>query len=170
MAAFDNARRALKARRVSFQARSSTPLHLFGVELEEVGDDFGFGRVGCKAVGGCHGAVVRLVCGAEVGWHCERVVEIGQRAIQTCHHRGFFFQSGGNPMCPRSIGNRETNPSRSASIRFFQSECSFKAIESWASIQFSINTTALASTPRQKQSLSSGIPYSNSCPGAVWAR
>ena len=31
-------------------------IHLFGVELEEVGDDFGFGRVGCKAVGGCHGA------------------------------------------------------------------------------------------------------------------
>lgn len=29
---------------------------IFGVELEEVCDDFGFGRVGCKAVGGCHGA------------------------------------------------------------------------------------------------------------------
>ena len=27
-------------------------LHLVGVELEEVGDDFGFGRVGRKAVGG----------------------------------------------------------------------------------------------------------------------
>ena len=31
-------------------------LHFVGVELEEVGDDFGFGRVGRKAVGGCHGA------------------------------------------------------------------------------------------------------------------
>ena len=27
-------------------------LHLVGVELEEVGDNFGFGRVGRKAVGG----------------------------------------------------------------------------------------------------------------------
>ena len=27
-------------------------IHLFGVELEEVGDDFGFGRVGHEAVGG----------------------------------------------------------------------------------------------------------------------
>ena len=45
-------------RRVSFQAGSSTPLHLFGVELEKVGDDFGFGHVGRKAVGGQHGAVV----------------------------------------------------------------------------------------------------------------
>ena len=60
-------------RRVSFQAGSSTPLHLFGVELEKVGDDFGFGRVGRKAVGGQHGAVVHLVCGAEVGWHRGRV-------------------------------------------------------------------------------------------------
>ena len=38
-------------RRVSFQAGSSTPLHLIVVELEEVRDDFGFGRVGRKAVG-----------------------------------------------------------------------------------------------------------------------
>ena len=30
---------------------------LFGVELEKVGDDFRFGRVGRKAVGGKHGAV-----------------------------------------------------------------------------------------------------------------
>jgi len=37
-------------RRVRFQAGSS--LHLFGVELEEVCDDFGFVRVGRKAVGG----------------------------------------------------------------------------------------------------------------------
>jgi len=36
-------------RRVCFQAGSSTPLHLIGVELEKVGDDFGFGRVGRKA-------------------------------------------------------------------------------------------------------------------------
>ena len=31
-------------------------LRLVGVELEEVGDDFGFGRVGRKVVGG--GAVI----------------------------------------------------------------------------------------------------------------
>jgi len=30
-------------------------LYLVGVELEKVGDDFGFGRVGRKAVGGKHG-------------------------------------------------------------------------------------------------------------------
>jgi hypothetical protein len=39
-------------RLVRFQAGSSTPLHLIGVELEKVGDDFGFVRVGRKAVGG----------------------------------------------------------------------------------------------------------------------
>ena len=49
-------------RRVRFQAGSSTPLHLIGVELEEVGDDFGFGRVGRKAVGGKHGAEVGELC------------------------------------------------------------------------------------------------------------
>ncbi len=43
-------------RRVCIQAGSSTPLHLIGVELEEVGGDFGFGRVGRKAVGGKYGA------------------------------------------------------------------------------------------------------------------
>ena len=53
-------------------------LHLVGVELEKVGDDFGFGRVGRKAVGGKYGAVVRLVCGAEVGRHRERVVKVGK--------------------------------------------------------------------------------------------
>ena len=37
-------------RRVSFQAGSSTPLHLIGVELEKEGDDFGFVRVVRKAV------------------------------------------------------------------------------------------------------------------------
>ena len=37
-------------------------LHLVGVELEEVGDDFGFGRVGRKAVGGKHGAEVGELC------------------------------------------------------------------------------------------------------------
>ena len=31
-------------------------LYLVCVELEKVGGDFGFGRVGCKAVGGKHGA------------------------------------------------------------------------------------------------------------------
>ncbi len=31
-------------------------IHLIGVELEKVGDDFGFGRVGRKTVGGKHGA------------------------------------------------------------------------------------------------------------------
>ena len=31
-------------------------IHFLGVELEKVGDDFGFGRVVRKAVGGCHGA------------------------------------------------------------------------------------------------------------------
>ena len=35
--------------RVRFQAGSSTPLHLIGVELEKVGDDFGFVRVVRKA-------------------------------------------------------------------------------------------------------------------------
>ena len=30
-------------------------LYLVGVELEKVGDDFGFGRVGRKAVGGKYG-------------------------------------------------------------------------------------------------------------------
>ena len=39
-------------RRVSFQAGSSTPLHLIGVELEKAGDDFGFARVVRKVVGG----------------------------------------------------------------------------------------------------------------------
>ena len=33
-------------------------LHLVGVELEKVGDDFGFGRVVRKAVGGKYGAEV----------------------------------------------------------------------------------------------------------------
>ena len=37
-------------------------LHLVGVELEKVGDDFGFGRVGRKAVGGKHGAEVGELC------------------------------------------------------------------------------------------------------------
>ena len=46
-----HARRAQKARRVRFQAGSSTPLHLIGVELEKVGDDFGFVRVVRKAIG-----------------------------------------------------------------------------------------------------------------------
>ena len=53
-----HARRAQKARRVRFQAGSSTPLHLIGVELEKVGDDFGFVRVVRKAVGGKYGAEV----------------------------------------------------------------------------------------------------------------
>ena len=57
-----HARRAQKARRVRFQAGSSTPLHLIGVELEKVGDDFGFVRVGPKAVGGKHGAEVGELC------------------------------------------------------------------------------------------------------------
>ena len=39
-------------RRVRFQAGSSTPLHLVGVELEKVSDDFGFVRVVRKTVGG----------------------------------------------------------------------------------------------------------------------
>ena len=62
-------------------------LHLVGVELEKVGDDFGFGRVGRKAVGGKHGAVVRLMRGAEVGRHRERVVEYRKRAIGMCGAR-----------------------------------------------------------------------------------
>ena len=33
-------------------------IHFLGVELEKAGDDFGFGRVGRKAVGGKHGAEV----------------------------------------------------------------------------------------------------------------
>ena len=37
-------------------------LHLVGVELEEEGDDFGFGRVVRKAVGGKHGAEVGELC------------------------------------------------------------------------------------------------------------
>ena len=37
-------------------------LHLVGVELEKVGDDFGFGRVGRKTVGGKYGAEVGELC------------------------------------------------------------------------------------------------------------
>ena len=37
-------------------------IHFLGVELEEVGDDFGFWRVGHKAVGGKHGAEVGELC------------------------------------------------------------------------------------------------------------
>ena len=47
-------------------------LSFLGIELEEVGDDFGFGGVGLEAVRGKNGAVVRLVCGTEVGRHRER--------------------------------------------------------------------------------------------------
>ena len=57
-----HARRAQKARRVRFQAGSSTPIHLIGVELEKVGDDFGFVRVVRKAVGGKYGAEVGELC------------------------------------------------------------------------------------------------------------
>ena len=56
-------------------------LHLVGVELEKVGDDFGFGRVGLEAVGGENGAVVRRVRGTEVGGHRQRIVEVGKRRI-----------------------------------------------------------------------------------------
>ena len=53
----------------------------FRIQLEEVGDDFGFGRVGLEAIGGENGAVVRHVCGAKVGGHRERVVKVGKRGI-----------------------------------------------------------------------------------------
>ena len=33
-------------------------IHFLGVVLEKAGDDFGFGRVGCKVLGGQHGAVI----------------------------------------------------------------------------------------------------------------
>ena len=46
-----------------------------------MGDDFGFGRVGRKAVGGQHGAVVRRVRGAEIGGHRERIVEVGKSRV-----------------------------------------------------------------------------------------
>ena len=51
----------------------------FGVQLEQMGDDFGFGRVGHEAVGGKYGAVVGLVRSAKVGRHREWVVEVGKR-------------------------------------------------------------------------------------------
>ena len=41
-----SARRAQTVRRVRFQAGSSTPLHLIGVELEKVGDLFSFPKPG----------------------------------------------------------------------------------------------------------------------------
>ena len=47
-------------------------------------DDFGFGRAGRKAVGGQHGAVVRLVRGAEVGRHRERVVALSYAFSLSC--------------------------------------------------------------------------------------
>ena len=49
-------------RRVSFQAGSSTPLHLISVELEKVGDDFGFVRVVRKAAGGNVRGKTGLTC------------------------------------------------------------------------------------------------------------
>ena len=53
----------------------------FRVEFEEVGDDFGFGRIGREAVGGKHGADVRLVRRAQVGRHRNFVIQICKRAI-----------------------------------------------------------------------------------------
>ena len=41
-------------------------LRLVGVELEKVGDDFGFGRVVRKAVGG-NGQDARCPCGGRLG-------------------------------------------------------------------------------------------------------
>ena len=58
-------------------------IHLVGVELEKVGDDFGFGRIGRKAVGGEHGAVVRLVRGDELGEEIHLVaVHLRKRRIR----------------------------------------------------------------------------------------
>ena len=57
-----SARRAQKVRRVRFQAGSSTPLHLIGVELEKEGDDFGFVRVVRKAAGGNVRGKTGLTC------------------------------------------------------------------------------------------------------------
>ncbi len=70
-----HARRAQKARRVRFQAGSSTPLHLIGVELEKVDDDFGFGRVGRKAVG----------ISPERSEHCEAM------SLEGCKHGAVIF-------------------------------------------------------------------------------
>jgi hypothetical protein len=47
---------------VRFQAGSSTPLHLIGVELEKEGDDFGFVRVVRKAAGGNVRGKTGLTC------------------------------------------------------------------------------------------------------------
>ena len=52
-------------------------LRHFGIQLEKVRNDFGFGRVGREVVGDEDGTVVRRVCGAEVGRHRERIVEVG---------------------------------------------------------------------------------------------
>ena len=51
-------------------------LHLIGVELEEVGDDFGFGRTGRKAVGGQHGANRRrrFDMPGRLSWSRERAI------------------------------------------------------------------------------------------------
>ena len=67
-----------------FSGRIIQALYLVGVELEEVGDDFGFWHVGYKAVGGKHGAVVRLVRGAVVGRHRERVVALSYAFSLSC--------------------------------------------------------------------------------------
>ena len=59
------------------------------IQPEEVGDDFGFGRVGREAIGGKHGAIVRLVRGAEVGSKVHRVwvVQICKRSVRIFHSR-----------------------------------------------------------------------------------
>ena len=64
---------------------------LLRVELEEVSDDFGFGRVGLKTVRGKHCAVVRLVRGAQVRRHRQRVIEVGKRTVGV---RGAGIENG----------------------------------------------------------------------------
>jgi len=46
----------------AFSGRIVQTLHLVGVELEKVGDDIHFRRIGRKAVGGKHGAEVGELC------------------------------------------------------------------------------------------------------------
>ena len=56
-----------------------------------MGDDFGLGRVWLEAVGGENGAVVCRVSGTEVGWHRQRIVEVGKR---TSGMRGAGVENG----------------------------------------------------------------------------
>ena len=58
-----------------------------------MGDDFWFGRVGLESVGGENGAVILRVSDAKVGWHRQRIVEIGERRV------GIFAADIKNRLC-----------------------------------------------------------------------